>query len=146
MKSAILPFLCVVVFFLAQCAGKEGKPADGQKKVVDDARMTAGMVVYKQHCLTCHQPDGSGAPPMNPPLVSTSFVLGDPVALVPIVLNGMKGVEVDGVRYKNVMPGFDFLTDQEVADVLTYIRNSFGNNAGEVTPQFVNATRSGDRQ
>jgi len=86
-----------------------------------------GESVYKQYCLTCHLANGAGAPPMNPPLIKTSFILGDDRTLIGIVLNGMSNTLVDGERYRNIMPPFTQLTDKEVADVLSYVRNSFGN-------------------
>ena len=78
---------------------------------------------------------------MNPPLVKTSFVLGDEKTLIGIVLNGMSNTPVDGERYRNVMPGFPQLTDKQVADVLTYVRNSFGNEGKVVTEAEVNEAR-----
>ncbi|MEJ0057421.1 MAG: hypothetical protein WDN75_18245 [Bacteroidota bacterium] len=63
---------------------------------------------------------------MNPSLSGTSFVKGDKNTLIPIVLKGMSNQVIDGQKYHNVMPPLDFLTDEQVADVLTYVRNSFG--------------------
>lgn len=85
--------------------------------------------------------DGGGAPPMNPPLSQTSFVLGDKKVLIPIVLNGMSLQEIDGEKYHNVMPALDYLTDEQIGDVLTYVRNSFGNKESRVTPNEVNSLR-----
>jgi len=100
-----------------------------------------GKIVYEQYCLACHQVDGSGVPHLNPPLVKTSFVLGDKKSLIGIVLNGLSDVEVDGETYSNPMPGFNFLTDEEVANVLTYVRNSFTNKATAVTIAEVKSSR-----
>lgn len=100
-----------------------------------------GKVVYDQYCLACHMQDGSGAPRMNPPLIKTKFVLGDKKKLIGIVLNGLSGVEIDGEDYSNVMASHNFLTDQQIADVLTYVRNSFGNKASAVTVAEVKAVR-----
>ena len=92
-----------------------------------------GKVVYEQNCLTCHQVDGSGVPHLAPPLIKTSFVLGDKKRLINIVLHGLKDVEVEGESYGNPMPSFDFLSDKQIADVLTYVRNNFTNEARAVT-------------
>jgi mono/diheme cytochrome c family protein len=59
-----------------------------------------------------------------------------------VILKGLKGVEVDGETYENVMAPHDYLTDQEIADVTTYIRNSFGNKASMLTPAEVKAIRA----
>ncbi|MBZ4192608.1 c-type cytochrome [Niabella beijingensis] len=92
-----------------------------------------GKLVYQKFCLSCHQPDGGGVPNLNPPLVGTSNILGKKSRLVKIVKNGLQEhVEIDGEYYSNNMPPFKMLTDQQIADVLTYIRKSFGNNAAAV--------------
>jgi len=85
--------------------------------------------------------DGGGAPRMNPPLIKTKFVLGDKKKLIGIVMNGLQGVEVEGEDYSNVMAPHNFLTDQQIADVLTFVRNSFGNKASAVTVAEVKTQR-----
>ena len=100
-----------------------------------------GQVIYEQNCLTCHQSNGSGVPNLNPPLKGTDWVLGDKSRLINVVLKGLQGQEIEGDMYDNAMPAHDFLTDTQVADVLTYIRGSFGNKAGEITADEVKAVR-----
>lgn len=78
---------------------------------------------------------------MNPPLIQTSFVLGDNPTLIKVLLNGMSQVEIDGESYFNVMPSFSYLTDADIAHVLTYVRNSFGNKASAITVQDVTKAR-----
>lgn len=106
------------------------------------ASITRGKQVYTEQCLACHQADAMGVQGMNPPLVKTKFVLGDKKTLVKIVLNGMQGVAVEGEDYHGVMAPHGDLTDQQIADVLTYVRNSFGNKAKAVTPAEVKAIRA----
>ncbi len=106
------------------------------------ASIARGKEVYQQQCLSCHQVDGLGVEGMNPPLSKTSFVLGPKPALIGIVLNGMKGVPVNGDAYHGVMAPHQDLTDLQIADVLTYVRNSFGNKAKAVTPAEVKAARA----
>lgn len=103
-----------------------------------------GKIVYEQYCLPCHQIDGSGVFNMNPPLIKTPFVLGDQKKLVRIILKGLdEEIEIDGNTYSNPMPPFgDILKDEEIADVLTYVRNSFGNKASIITPAQVKTTRA----
>jgi mono/diheme cytochrome c family protein len=103
--------------------------------------MARGKQVYQLQCLACHQVDAGGVQGMTPPLTQTKWVLGDKTALVQIVLTGMKGVEIDGDAYHNVMAPHSELTDQQIADVLTFVRNSFGNKAKAVTPAEVKAIR-----
>lgn len=105
------------------------------------ASVQRGQVVYAANCLSCHQADGGGIPSMNAPLIKTSYVLGDSKKLIGILLKGMQGVEIDGEDYRNIMPQFTHLTNQQIADVLTYVRNSFGNKAPAVTVKEVNALK-----
>ena len=101
-----------------------------------------GAVLYKQYCLTCHQANGGGVPRLNPPLRGTDWVTGDKTRLINVLLKGLQNVEIDGESYDNVMPAHDFLTDQQLADLLTYLRSNFGNNAPPITPQEVKQQRT----
>ena len=106
------------------------------------AAKTRGKIVYTTYCMPCHQADGNGVPNLNPPLVKTSYVLGDKTKLIGIVLNGLnQEIEINGETYNGVMASHDYLTNQEIADVLTYVRNSFGNKASLITPQDVKLAR-----
>ncbi|HXR84348.1 MAG TPA: cytochrome c [Hanamia sp.] len=104
----------------------------------------AGEKVFKKYCVTCHMADGGGVPRLNPPLIQTSYVLGDKEELIKIILNGFdKNVEIEGETFTNKMPQLKtILKDQQIADVLTYIRSSFGNKASAVTAAEVKAVRS----
>ncbi len=111
------------------------------------ASVARGKKVYETYCLACHQADGTGVPRLNPPLVKTSFVLGDKKMLIGIVLNGLdEEIEIDGEVYNNVMASHDFLKDQEIADVLTFVRNSFGNKASAISPAEVAAVRAAKKK
>jgi mono/diheme cytochrome c family protein len=105
--------------------------------------LEAGEKIYKKLCLSCHQADGGGVPNMSPPLIETSFVLGDKEKLIGIILNGLKNVDINDETYNNPMPALgSVLKDQEIADVLTYVRNSFGNKASAITAAEVKAVRN----
>jgi len=107
------------------------------------ASIARGALVYKQYCLACHQIDGSGVPNMNPPLSQTTWVSGDKTKLIKVVLNGFPTpVDIDGNSYTNVMAPHNFLKDQDIADVLTYVRNSFGNKGTAITAATVKAVRA----
>ena len=107
------------------------------------ASMQRGKKVYDTYCLTCHQADGAGVPRMNPPLIKTTYVLGDKKRLINIILKGFnESVEINGDYYDNPMPAQPQLTDQQVADVLTYVRNSFGNKGTAITLAEVKAERA----
>lgn len=109
----------------------------------EKASAARGKKVYEQYCLTCHQVDGSGVPNLNPPLIKTSYVLGDKTKLVQVILKGMLSTTpIDDDYYSNNMPPHNFLKDQEIADVLTYVRSSFGNKASAVTAAEVKTIRA----
>jgi mono/diheme cytochrome c family protein len=108
-----------------------------------EASVTRGKTVYTTFCLPCHQADGSGVPTMNPPLIKTSWVLGSKNVLIEQVLKGSSGkVVIDGEKFNGVMPAQTQLTDEQIADVLTFVRNSFGNKASIVTLAEVKAVRA----
>ena len=108
------------------------------------ASVTRGKLIYAKQCLSCHQIDGAGVPRLNPPLINTTYVLGDKATIIKIVLNGFKeDVEINGQTYSNIMPPHNTMNDQEIADVLTYVRKSFGNKAGVITVADVKKTRAG---
>lgn len=105
--------------------------------------MANGQMVYEQNCVVCHQADGGGVPHLNPPLSQTEYVLGEKPRIIGILLNGLDAHEpIDGEVYSNVMPAHDFLTDQQIADVLTFVRNSFENKASAVSVAEVAAERA----
>ena len=104
--------------------------------------MERGKKVYENTCLACHQAKGSGVPGMNPPLKKTKWVLGDKKTLINIVLKGLdQEIEINGETYSNSMPAVVNLNDQEIADALTYVRNSFGNKASQVKEADVKKLR-----
>jgi mono/diheme cytochrome c family protein len=133
----------VIIFAVLLSAFKIEKPVKVIRVQNAQTPMNRGKVVYTQYCMPCHQVDGSGVPNMNPPLIKTSYVLGDKTTLVSIIVKGLnKGVVIDGEEYTNPMPAQSFLTDQQVADVTTYVRNSFGNKAAGLTLAEVKAIKA----
>jgi mono/diheme cytochrome c family protein len=111
------------------------------------ASVVRGQQVYIQNCLTCHQANGTGVPTMNPPLIQTTYVLGDKAKLITIVLNGFnEDVQINGQTYSNNMTPHATLTDQQIADVLTYVRNSFTNKASAVTIAQVKMVRAANKK
>ncbi len=106
-----------------------------------------GAEVYGRegHCITCHQADGAGLPAaMFPPLSQTEWVQGSEERLIKIALHGLLGpIEVNGKQYPGQVPmtAFKQLSDEEIAAVLTYVRNTFGNQSPMVTPAKVKQVR-----
>lgn len=101
-----------------------------------EERMAAGQIVYKRNCAACHQVDGSGVIGAFPPLAESDFIT-DPKVVASAVANGLTGeIRVNGEVYNGVMPALR-LSDEEIANVSTYVVNSWGNKGGEVTPADV---------
>ncbi len=107
----------------------------------------AGQDVFARYCALCHQADGAGVPGAFPPLTDSEWVQGDEGRLIRLVLNGMQGpITVHGQEYNNVMTPHAFLTDEQIANVLTYVRSSFGNDAGPVGEEQVARVRESNTQ
>ncbi len=106
------------------------------------AAYLSGQAIYAKNCVVCHQADGGGVQGLNPPLIKTSYVNGDKTRLIKVILNGLNQQEVDGQKYSNAMPAHNFLTDAQIANVLTYVRNSFTNEASRVTAAEVRVVRA----
>ncbi len=104
----------------------------------------AGASVFNAKCAACHQTNGQGIPNVFPPLAGSKLVTGDPVLPIRIVLHGFNGpIERDGKKFNGVMqPWKNDLTDQEIADVLTYVRSSWGNAAAAVSAEQVKEQRT----
>ena len=107
-----------------------------------------GAEIYQRdgHCGTCHQSNGKGLPDAGfPPISGTKWALGSPERMIKMTLNGMMGpIEVAGRNYPGQVPMTPFgglLNDQELAAVLTYVRNSFGNKASPIFPEQVKKVR-----
>lgn len=106
-----------------------------------EQRIEAGKSVYAQNCAACHQAAGEGVPNVFPPLAKSDFLMKDKKRAIDVVLKGKQGeIVVNGAKYNGVMPMLN-LSDEDAANVLTYIRNSWGNKDGEVTPAEVKKER-----
>ena len=137
----MLKEIMAVILTITVTTGFAQKPA---APVGIKASMEAGKTVYMQRCLACHQKDGGGVPHLNAPLDGASaIVAADKQKLIRILLKGMfDRVEIDGEYYSNNMPAHSDLKDQQIADVLTYVRNNWTNKASAVTVSEVKAVRA----
>ena len=126
-------------------------PAPSHLTVIEQKQFLLGHEVFFRdaHCATCHQPDGKGLAPAFPPLNASLWVTGEEDRLIKLVLHGLIGpMEVNGKHFDGKVPMTPFggmLNDQELAAVLTYIRNNFGNKATAVTPERVAKVRAETR-
>jgi mono/diheme cytochrome c family protein len=98
-----------------------------------DKPQISGAAIYTSKCAVCHQPNGQGMPGAFPPLANSEYVIGDPSIPVRIVLHGLQGpIEVEGAQYNGAMPAWATqLTDEEIAAVVSHIRNELGGNKAD---------------
>ncbi|HYF03927.1 MAG TPA: cytochrome c [Patescibacteria group bacterium] len=105
------------------------------------AEIAAGKAVYQSYCSTCHMPNGAGLPPAFPPLAKSDY-LTDKNTTINSVVHGLAGeITVNGKQYNGAMPPAP-KTDKEIAQVLTYVYNSWGNPGGVITEAEVTAIRA----
>jgi nitrite reductase (NO-forming) len=109
-----------------------------------EMQVEKGKQVYMGLCFACHQPDGNGLPNVFPPLAKSDYLLADRERAIRIVLKGIVGpMTVNGKKYDSAMPPQEAaLTDQQVADVLTYVYNAWGNEGDVFTVDQVKAVRN----
>ncbi len=145
----ILTLLIAFSFISCSNKGQKEKKAAPQQQNAAPKNASASMEnhpgkkVYDSFCLACHMADGSGVPGMHPPLIQTDWVTGDKERLIKITLEGMSGkIEVNGEEYNSIMPPHSHLSDKQIADVLTYVRKSFGNDASAITIEEVQKVRN----
>jgi nitrite reductase (NO-forming) len=108
-----------------------------------EIQMAQGKQVFMQTCFVCHQMNGEGIPNQIPPLAKSDFLMADKERAIRIVLQGQSGeIVVNGKKYNGFMAPLNNLSDEEIANVLTYVQNSFGNAGTAVTPNEVRKIRS----
>lgn len=107
-----------------------------------DVRYADGKALFQVNCSACHQPDGKGLPGTFPPLAGSDFLMKRSDKGIGIVLHGINGetITVNGQTYRGLMPQLP-LSDDQIASILTYVRNSWGNKGGIVNTAEVTAQR-----
>ena len=102
-----------------------------------------GKEAYTTYCQNSHQADGKGTPGVFPPLAKSDFLKKPITAMIDNVLMGQNGeIVVNGQKYNAIMPGQNYLTDENISDILNYVKNSWGNKSTIViTPAMVKKAR-----
>jgi mono/diheme cytochrome c family protein len=153
----LLGIMCLAVFagsiYLAHYSSRfdpliyneNQKPSTTKQGAVQLTASQRGKRVFMANCAVCHQANGQGMPNVYPPLVASEWVT-DPANekhMVRIVINGLQGpITVAGKEFNNVMAPMGHLNDQQIADVLSYIRTDWGNEGPEVSVETVSAVRA----
>ena len=142
LKPQFQPVLAKLTF------GGNAKQAEYVKKIASAAAVVdhPGKLVYDALCLNCHQPEGKGLPGIYPSIAGSDWAAGDPARLIKMLTHGLSGpIRVNGEEFKQLaplpMPPMG-LNDQQVADVLSYVRANFSNKAPAVTPEQVKTVRA----
>ncbi len=127
--SGLLVFVFAAVAFI--------QPTNMAKSIAN------GKKVYANNCMNCHMENGKGMEGAFPPVAKSDYLKRPPKDLISVILKGQSGeIKVNGVVYNGMMPAQDYLSDQEIADVLNYINNSWGNkNLKPILPSQVKQLR-----
>jgi len=120
----------------------QGVAQSGAGALTKAERIQAGRRLFGSICAACHQPTGQGRANLFPPLAGSDYLNADKGRAINILIFGRQGeVVVNGVKYNNNMPSFP-LNDQDIANVMTFVYNSFGNSGLDVTPDEVKFQRT----
>ncbi|AWV06379.1 copper-containing nitrite reductase [Marilutibacter maris] len=103
-----------------------------------EQQIAAGKELFLGTCSTCHQPTGAGMKGVFPPLAASDYIANDPASLPRVIVHGLQGpIKVNGTDYDSVMPPMAQLTDDEVANISTFVLNSWGNPGGRISKDEV---------
>jgi nitrite reductase (NO-forming) len=120
---------------------KDGTNLEVPKELNKSEKIEAGKKLYMQACFACHQSNGEGIPNAFPPLAKADYLNADEDRAIDALIHGLSGeITVNGKKYNSIMPSQQ-LTDDEVANVLTYVYNSWGNKGSDITSEMVKKRR-----
>lgn len=126
-----------IVIGLASCGGSGEKKAaaddqepDRRENLRFNQYKVKGMQLYQQHCVACHQPNGEGLAALYPPLKNSDYLLEDLARAACVIKNGqVEQIVVNGQTYSQMMPPVE-VSPLEIAEIITYITNEWGNEKG----------------
>ena len=127
---SIIKYRSVLLFFVILLVGCQGTSMKEAAKL--NQYMVQGMTLYRQHCANCHQTDGSGLAKLIPPLRNADYLDNlEPDDFACQIRYGLKGeIQVNGVTFNDQMPGIPKLTPLEIAEIITYVNNTWSSNKG----------------
>jgi len=132
-KLAIL-FIGLMIVACTGKGKKDGEEMSHGQSVKLEQYMVEGQQLYNQYCSNCHQPNGEGLAKLYPPLKNSDYLKQNTDKAICSMKNGLNGeIVVNGVTYNQMMPGVPTLTELEIAEIATYIYNSWGNDKGMIT-------------
>ncbi|MDE2136191.1 MAG: nitrite reductase, copper-containing [Gammaproteobacteria bacterium] len=128
-------------------AVSEARAAEASGTLTKEQQIKAGQSRFTGTCSVCHQGNGAGLAGVFPPLAGSDFLMADKQRAIGIVLNGLTGkVTVNGSEFNSVMPPMSQLNDDELANILTFVRNSWGNSGDAVSADEVRKTRAATKR
>jgi nitrite reductase (NO-forming) len=118
--------------------------AASQGTLTKEQQIAAGQTMFAGTCSACHQPSGQGLAPTFPPLAGSDWIKANgKLKVVEAVLNGLQGeVSVNGTKYNSVMPPWSHMNDDDIANIVTYVLNAWGNDGGVVSTAEVARVRA----
>jgi len=120
----------------------EARAAEASGTLTKEQQIKAGEARFTGTCSVCHQANGQGVPAVFPPLAGSDYLMADKSRAIDIVLNGLSGqVTVNNSMFNSVMPPMSQLNDDELANILTFVRNSWGNSGEAVSAAEVRHRR-----
>jgi mono/diheme cytochrome c family protein len=123
----------------ATAEAASGEAADGPPP----ASLERGAKLFATHCAVCHQANGQGLPGAFPPLAGSDFLAAGGTAVIENIINGLSGpITVNGQNYNSMMPPMAYIADADVADIVNFVMNSWGNPGGSVTAEDVAEVRN----
>jgi mono/diheme cytochrome c family protein len=133
MKPVFLACLLIASFLMGSSFLQDQKTASIKR----------GQEVYTNNCQSCHMEKGEGVENSFPPLAKSDYLLKEPKRAIAIILKGQsEPIKVNGKEYNLLMPAQDYLSDEQIADVVNFISNSWGNSYKTlITPEMVKAAR-----
>ena len=152
MKQIVMQLLALImVTAIVACSGGKGRAGSTRQEISSNSQegpaanasqYKQGEAVFQRYCLSCHQAKGQGVQGMYPPLAGNDILRSSNDSLIKILLQGKSGqLVVNGNNYAGMMPPQAYITDQQVADVLNYVRNVLGKYPSQVTTDEVAAIR-----
>lgn len=143
LKPALFSLLTFCLFLFTSCTGKSSEDAKGKGSVKYEQYYLQGKVLYENNCSNCHQKNGTGLGLVYPPLNRSDFMDKNFEEVLCLMRNGKKGeLIINGKSYVQAMPGVPKLTDLEIAEIATYIYNTWEHNRGMVDVREVSGIMS----
>ncbi len=136
MRNKLLPFFAILLMW--SCGPTNAPGGEEIYDGLDNATKNKmkqyyiqGKQLYQMHCQNCHKEDGAGMGRLIPPLAASDYLMNDSINVACLIRNGQSGeVIVNGISFNQPMPAHLSLTDLEIAEIMTYIKNSWGNKKG----------------